>query len=75
MTTPPFDYERFCDHLGPQEVVHLHDPVSGLRAIVVVDNVACGPSVGGVRMAPDVTLDDTKQLFLDDHYRKRRGDS
>ena len=41
----------FGDGLGPAEVVHLHDPASGLRGIVVVDSVACGPAIGGVRMA------------------------
>jgi glutamate dehydrogenase/leucine dehydrogenase len=36
------------------KVVHLYDPECGLRGIVVVDNVACGPAIGGVRMAEDV---------------------
>ncbi len=37
------------------KVVHLYDPLVGLKAAVVVDNVAIGPAVGGVRMAPDVS--------------------
>jgi glutamate dehydrogenase (NAD(P)+) len=45
---------RFADELGPAKIVHLHDPGAGLKAIVVIDNVACGPAIGGVRMAPDV---------------------
>lgn len=57
-----FEFERFCDDLGPAKVVHLHDHESGLRAIVVVDNVACGPSIGGIRMAPDVTADEVFRL-------------
>jgi glutamate dehydrogenase/leucine dehydrogenase len=62
MTSQPFEFERFCDDLGPAQVVHLHEPRSGLRAIVVVDNVACGVSLGGVRMAPDVSVDEVFRL-------------
>lgn len=61
---PPstFDYGHFCDDLGPEQIVHLHEPTTGLRAIVVVDNTACGPSIGGVRMAPDVTTEEVFRL-------------
>jgi glutamate dehydrogenase (NAD(P)+) len=45
----------FADELGPSKVVHIYDPATGLKAVVVDDNVACGPSIGGVRMAPDVS--------------------
>jgi glutamate dehydrogenase/leucine dehydrogenase len=62
MTGSTFDYEFFCDHLGPEKVVHLFEPSSGLRAIVVIDNVACGTSIGGVRMAPDVTTEEVVRL-------------
>lgn len=47
---------RFADELGPAKIVHLHDPRAALRAIVVVDNVMRGPAIGGLRMAPDVSL-------------------
>ena len=43
------------DELGPAKVLYLYDPHCGLKAIVVLDNVARGPALGGVRMAPDVT--------------------
>lgn len=57
-----FEFERFCDDLGPAKIVHISDPECGLRAVVVVDNVACGPSIGGIRMAPDVTTDEVFRL-------------
>ena len=53
---------RFCDDLGPKAILHLYQPTIGLKAIVVVDNVAAGPSIGGVRMAPDVTLEECFRL-------------
>lgn len=56
------EFERFCDDLGPAKIVHLYDPSAGLHGIVVVDNVACGPSIGGVRMAPDVTTEEVFRL-------------
>jgi len=50
------------DDLGPAKVVLLREPRVGLDAIVVVDNVACGPAIGGVRMALDVTVDEVRRL-------------
>jgi glutamate dehydrogenase/leucine dehydrogenase len=56
--------ERFppTDDLGPRTLVLLREPGVGLEALVVIDNVACGPALGGVRMAPDVTLDEVCRL-------------
>jgi glutamate dehydrogenase/leucine dehydrogenase len=62
MSDSVFDYERFCDDLGPDKVVHLYDPAAGLRAILVIDNVALGASIGGVRMAPDVSTEEVFRL-------------
>jgi glutamate dehydrogenase (NAD(P)+) len=59
MDTNPFDY---CDDLGPGQVLHLFEPRSGMRGILVVDNVACGPAIGGVRMAADVSLEEVFRL-------------
>lgn len=60
MTQTSFTIEEYCDDLGPIKVVHLYEPASGLRGIVVIDNIACGPSIGGVRMAADVS---TQEVF------------
>jgi glutamate dehydrogenase/leucine dehydrogenase len=49
MTTIPYD------SIGPAKVLQLYDPQSGLRGIVVVDNVTLGPAIGGVRVSPSVT--------------------
>jgi glutamate dehydrogenase (NAD(P)+) len=46
----------FADDLGPAKVVEIHEPALDLRAILVVDNVACGPAIGGVRMAHDADV-------------------
>jgi len=53
---------RFADELGPRKVVHIHHPEVGLRAVVVIDNVSCGPAIGGLRMAPDVSAEEAFRL-------------
>ncbi|MHA1571900.1 MAG: Glu/Leu/Phe/Val family dehydrogenase [Alphaproteobacteria bacterium] len=50
------------DDLGPKRVIHVHDPAIGLNGVLVVDNVAAGPSIGGLRMAQDVTLKECARL-------------
>jgi glutamate dehydrogenase (NAD(P)+)/glutamate dehydrogenase (NADP+) len=47
--------DSFADELGPQKIIHIYEPITNLRAIVVIDNTLLGPSMGGVRMAPDVS--------------------
>jgi glutamate dehydrogenase (NAD(P)+) len=50
------------DDLGPARIVHVHEPRIGLRGTLVVDNVAVGPSIGGLRMAPDVSTQECLRL-------------
>ncbi len=49
---------QFADDLGPAKLIAVYEPKLGLRAMLVVDNVAPGPAIGGCRMAPDVTLEE-----------------
>jgi len=56
------DMFAFADELGPLKVIHVQEPSLGLKAVLVVDNVAKGPSIGGVRMAPDVTTEECVRL-------------
>ncbi len=49
------------DDLGPAKVVFLR-PCAGVEAVVVIDNVALGPAIGGVRMRPDVTAHEVARL-------------
>lgn len=56
------DAFRFADDLGPFKIVQIYRPALGLKAVVAVDNVACGPAIGGVRMAPDVSVEEAFRL-------------
>lgn len=50
------------DEIGPVRIEELYFPRLGFRAIVVVDSVALGPAIGGVRVSPYVTVDEVVRL-------------
>jgi glutamate dehydrogenase (NAD(P)+) len=56
------DVFRFADELGPLKLVHIHRSHVGLKAVVAIENIACGPAIGGVRMAPDVSAEEAFRL-------------
>jgi glutamate dehydrogenase (NAD(P)+) len=58
----PENIFQFADDLGPAKIIHIYEPTTGLKAIVVIDNIACGPAIGGVRMAVDVTTEEVFRL-------------
>ncbi len=49
------------DELGPAIVAFLR-PCAGAEAVVVIDNVALGRAIGGVRMRPEVTAGEVARL-------------
>ena len=55
----PFE---FGDELGPSKIISVYEPHVGLRGVLVVDNVAAGPAIGGLRMAPDVSVEECFRL-------------
>ena len=50
------------DELGPAKLIQVQQPDIGLRAVLVIDNVARGPAIGGLRMAPDVSVEECLRL-------------
>ena len=52
----------FYDEFGPEKVVVVYDPTTQIRGIVVVDNVAKGPAIGGIRMTPTVSITEVFRL-------------
>ena len=50
------------DDFGPSRIIQLYSPKEGVRGIVVIDNTALGPALGGVRMAPTVTTQEVCRL-------------
>jgi len=56
------DIFRFTDELGPAKIIHVYEPSVGLRGVLVVDNVARGPAIGGLRMGPEVCTEECYRL-------------
>ncbi|MBW1953392.1 MAG: Glu/Leu/Phe/Val dehydrogenase [Deltaproteobacteria bacterium] len=55
-------FNQFGDEWGPHKIIHLYKPSIPLQAIVVVDNIALGPAIGGVRLALEVTTEEVFRL-------------
>ncbi len=55
----PFQY---ADDFGPEKIIHVYEPKIGLKGILVVDNVSAGPSIGGTRMVPDISVKECFRL-------------
>jgi hypothetical protein len=60
-----------ADDLGPAMVAFLR-PCPGVEAIVVVDNVALGAAIGGVRMRPALATTSGMQSTCGRHLRRGR---
>jgi glutamate dehydrogenase (NAD(P)+) len=52
--------DRLKDNIGPEYILQMYDPASGMRAVIVIDTAAFGPAAGGIRMLPDIT---TEEIF------------
>ena len=50
------------DEIGPERVIHYHDPAIGLRAVLVIDVAGLGASAGGVRAAGDLSVREVARL-------------
>jgi glutamate dehydrogenase (NAD(P)+) len=51
---------EFADEFGPEKILEVYDPETGMKGFTVVDNTALGPAKGGIRMTPSV---DVKEVF------------
>jgi glutamate dehydrogenase (NAD(P)+) len=56
------DILRFVDKYGPAKIIQVFEPSVDLKALLVIDNVALGPALGGIRIAPDVTIEECFRL-------------
>jgi len=54
------EWMEMTDEIGPEKIVHVHDPVVGMKGVVVIDSTAMARTAGGgIRMLPDIT---TKEI-------------
>ena len=52
--------EAFADEWGPEKILQVYDPKTGMNGVLVVDNTTLGPGKGGIRMMSTIT---TKEVF------------
>ena len=50
----------FTDEWGPEKILEVYDPRTGMNGVLVIDNTRLGPGKGGIRMLPTVTV---KEIF------------
>ncbi|MBT4192000.1 MAG: Glu/Leu/Phe/Val dehydrogenase [Candidatus Diapherotrites archaeon] len=53
-----FDY----DILGPEKILEVHDPKTGMKGFVVIDSTVLGVGKGGIRMTPTVDKEEVFRL-------------
>ncbi|MHB8086196.1 MAG: Glu/Leu/Phe/Val dehydrogenase dimerization domain-containing protein [Dehalococcoidia bacterium] len=49
---------NMTDQLGPEKLLHVYDPETGMKGVVVVDTSSTMGAAGGLRLLPDFTTDD-----------------
>lgn len=54
------ELEEYSDEFGPEKVLEVYDPKTGMKGFTVIDNTALGPAKGGIRMTSSV---DVKEVF------------
>lgn len=50
------------DNYGPEYLLEVYDAKTGMRGFLVIDNTALGPGKGGIRMTPNITLEEVFAL-------------
>jgi glutamate dehydrogenase (NAD(P)+) len=54
--------ESNADAFGPEYVLTVRDAALGMEGYLVVHNTALGPGKGGIRMTPNITVEEVKRL-------------
>lgn len=50
------------DEFGPEKILEVFDHKTGMHGFVCIDNTSLGPAKGGIRMTPDVTVEEVAKL-------------
>lgn len=50
------------DGFGPEKIMQVYHPKTGMHGYVVIDSTALGPGKGGIRMTPTVSMDEVAKL-------------
>jgi glutamate dehydrogenase (NAD(P)+) len=47
--------EKVIDEWGPEKILQVYDPDTGMKGVLVIDNTSTGPGKGGIRFANTAT--------------------
>src|SRR3989344_2816039 len=50
------------DEFGPEKILEVYHPSSGMHGFVVIDNTSLGPAKGGIRLTSTVSIDEVARL-------------
>jgi glutamate dehydrogenase/leucine dehydrogenase len=50
------------DEFGPEKIIEVYDPKTGMHGFTVIHNTKFGPGKGGIRMTPTVTKEEVAKL-------------
>lgn len=50
------------DEFGPEKIIQVYDAKTGMKGIAVLDNTKLGPGKGGIRMRPEVNIEEVCRL-------------
>ena len=50
------------DGFGPEKVIEVYHPKTGMHGYLVIDSTALGPGKGGIRMTPSISMDEVAKL-------------
>ncbi len=50
------------DEIGPEKILEVYDPKTGMKGFVVLDSTVRGPAKGGIRMTPSVSKEEVFKL-------------
>ena len=53
--TSHLEEEKVIDEWGPEKILQVYDPDTGMRGVLVIDNTSTGPGKGGIRFSDTVT--------------------
>lgn len=56
------DLFKKMDQFGPEKILAVSDPKTGMKGILVIDNTARGPGKGGCRMSANLQVDEMLRL-------------
>ncbi|PIN76147.1 glutamate dehydrogenase [Candidatus Woesearchaeota archaeon CG10_big_fil_rev_8_21_14_0_10_37_12] len=54
--------DELFDDFGPERIIEVYHPKTGMRGVTVIDNTALGPGKGGIRFTPTVSKEEVFRL-------------